>query len=100
MINPITAIIAELESTTGSDTIGMFTIRTTNRTIEEAAQERSCNTTQPPAIESKTPTKQAESTGSTQYSREENNFLQTGSSPNASSENTSCPSTRIKPSPL
>lgn len=38
MIDPITAIIAELESTSGSDTIGMFTIRTANRTIEEAAQ--------------------------------------------------------------
>lgn len=37
MIDPITAIIAELESTSGSDTIGMFTIRTANRTIEEAA---------------------------------------------------------------
>ena len=42
---------------------------------------------------------QAESTGSTQYSREENNFPRIGNSPNASSANTSCPNTRIKPSP-
>lgn len=38
MIDPITAIVAELESTTETDNIGMFTIRTANRTIAEAAQ--------------------------------------------------------------
>ena len=37
MNDPITAIIAELESTQETDNIGMFTIRTANRTIAEAA---------------------------------------------------------------
>ena len=37
MNDPITAIIAELESSQETDNIGMFTIRTANRTIAEAA---------------------------------------------------------------
>ena len=37
MNDPITAIIAELESSHETDNIGMFTIRTVNRTIAEAA---------------------------------------------------------------
>ena len=37
MNDPITAIIAELESSHETDNIGMFTIRTANRTIAEAA---------------------------------------------------------------
>ena len=37
MNDPITAIIAELESSQETDDIGMFTIRTANRTIAEAA---------------------------------------------------------------
>ena len=37
MNDPITAIIAELESSHEADNIGMFTIRTANRTIAEAA---------------------------------------------------------------
>ena len=37
MNDPITAIIAELESSQETDNIGMFTIRTANRTITEAA---------------------------------------------------------------
>ena len=37
MNDPITAIIAELESSPETDNIGMFTIRTANRTIAEAA---------------------------------------------------------------
>ena len=37
MNDPITAIIAELESFQETDNIGMFTIRTANRTIAEAA---------------------------------------------------------------
>ena len=37
MNDPITAIIAELESSQEADNIGMFTIRTANRTIAEAA---------------------------------------------------------------
>ncbi len=37
MNDPITAIIAELESSHERDNIGMFTIRTANRTIAEAA---------------------------------------------------------------
>ena len=37
MNDPITAIIAELESSHETDNIGMFTIRTANRTITEAA---------------------------------------------------------------
>ena len=37
MNDPITAIIAELESSHKTDNIGMFTIRTANRTIAEAA---------------------------------------------------------------
>ena len=37
MNDPITAIIAELESSQETDNIGMFTVRTANRTIAEAA---------------------------------------------------------------
>ena len=37
MNDPITVIIAELESSQETDNIGMFTIRTANRTIAEAA---------------------------------------------------------------
>ena len=37
MNDPITAIIAELESSQETDNLGMFTVRTANRTIAEAA---------------------------------------------------------------